>query len=59
MIIERNEDEANFFMEIIKEYPKESKKTILNTTIKKLKEDIEESKVFSFKINHKRNRKSI
>ena len=46
MIIERNEDEANFFMKIIKEYPKETQKTILNKTIKKLKEDIEESKVY-------------
>ena len=46
MIIERNEDEANFFMKIIKEYPKETQKTILNKTIKKLKEDIEESKLY-------------
>ena len=46
MITKRNKDEANFFMEIIKEYPKETQKTILNKTIKKLKEDIEESKVY-------------
>lgn len=46
MIIERNEDEANFFKEIIKEYSKEAQKQILNKIIRKLKEDIEESKAY-------------
>ena len=35
MTTERNEDETNFFMEIIKEYPKETQKKILNKIIKK------------------------
>jgi hypothetical protein len=47
MIIERNEDEErNFYIEIIKECPKDTQKKILNKVIIKLKEDIEESKAY-------------
>ncbi len=35
MITKRNKDEVNFFMEIIKEYPKETQKKILNKIIKR------------------------
>ena len=46
MIIERDENERNFYIEIIKECPKDTQKKILNKVITKLKEDIEESKAY-------------
>ena len=45
MIIERNEDEANFSMKIIKEYPKETQKIMMKKKKKRKEEEKEKKQI--------------